>query len=80
MKQVKVMLAHLLFSLEKIHVKNFVRKQSPQPSAPYGWNIISDDDFLWCIFKFDGQNETVHVCNLTRLVFFNGVSITLQFF
>ena len=22
-----------------------------------------------CIFKFDGQIETVHVCNLTRLVF-----------
>ena len=36
-----------------------------------------------CIFKFDGQIETVqieivHVFNLTRLIFFNGPCITLH--
>ena len=31
-----------------------------------------------CIFKFDGQIETVHVCNLTRLVSYNGPCITLH--
>ena len=31
-----------------------------------------------CFFKVDGQIETVHVCNLTRLVYFNDASITLH--
>ena len=74
-------------------VKRFVHEQTLKPGCGWVGCLISLDCpphlptpvvrplflmMMECIFKFDRQIETVHVCNLTKLVFFNGQSLTLH--
>ena len=65
---------HIVFRLEKVYVKNCAHKQSNMclkffrsPTPKVGTLFLM---MFECIFKFDGQIETVYVCNLIRLVFF----------